>query len=176
MGDPAWAPFWEAVQDRDVAVFMHPEGPKCDWFQRYGFWNSLGVSFEEAKFLASMIFDGMLDRFPRLKIVVTHAGGYFPHYLARADHAYQVRPESRTMARPPSAYLDTLYFDSLVYTDDTLSRLLSVAGPAHVLLGTDYPFDMGVTDPVERAAAAGLPAADLTAILSGNAAALFGIS
>ena len=61
------------------------------------------------------------------------------------------------MARPPSAYLDTLYFDSLVYTDDALSRLLSVAGPGHVLLGTDYPFDMGVTDPVDRIESLGLP-------------------
>jgi aminocarboxymuconate-semialdehyde decarboxylase len=79
------------------------------------------------------------------------------------------------MARPPSAYLDTLYFDSLVYTDDALSRLLSVVGPDHVLLGTDYPFDMGVTDPVDRIESLGLPPADRDAIAGATAARLLGI-
>jgi aminocarboxymuconate-semialdehyde decarboxylase len=79
------------------------------------------------------------------------------------------------MARPPSAYLDTLYFDSLVYTDDALSRLLSVAGPGHVLLGTDDPFDMGVTNPVDRIESLGLPATDRDAIAGGTAARLLGV-
>jgi aminocarboxymuconate-semialdehyde decarboxylase len=79
------------------------------------------------------------------------------------------------MARPPSAYLDTLYFDSLVYTDDALSRLLSAAAPDHVLLGTDYPFDMGVTDPVDRLESLALPDADRAAIAGGTAARLLNL-
>jgi aminocarboxymuconate-semialdehyde decarboxylase len=76
------------------------------------------------------------------------------------------------VARRPSDYLDSLYFDSLVYTDDTLSRLLSVAGPGHVLLGTDYPFDMGVPDPVGRVESLGLPTPDRDAIVGATAARL----
>ena len=110
-----------------------------------------------------------------LKICAAHGGGYFPHYLGRADHAYQVRPESRRMQRPPSEYLDTLYVDSLVYTGDALTRLVDIAGPGHVLLGTDYPFDMGVTDPVARIDAIGLPAPDRDAITGGTAARLLSL-
>jgi aminocarboxymuconate-semialdehyde decarboxylase len=147
MGDPAWAPFWEAVQDRDVAVFMHPEGPKCDWFQRYGFWNSLGVSFEEAKFLASMIFDGMLDRFPRLKIVVTHAGGYFPHYMGRLDkNAKNMPGNMKNMSRLPSEYLKSFFYDTCVYDPTVLSSVLKILGPERLTLGSDYA--VGETDPV----------------------------
>ena len=79
------------------------------------------------------------------------------------------------MARPPSEYLGALYFDSLVYTGDALSRLVSIAGADHVLLGTDYPFDMGVTDPVARVDAIGLPAADRDAIVGGTAARLLSL-
>ena len=79
------------------------------------------------------------------------------------------------MARPPSEYLDALYFDSLVYTEDALSRLVSIAGAGHVLLGTDYPFDMGVTDPVARIDAIGLPAPDRDAITGGTAARLLSL-
>jgi aminocarboxymuconate-semialdehyde decarboxylase len=79
------------------------------------------------------------------------------------------------MARAPSEYLDTLYFDSLVYTEDGLSRLVSVAGADHILLGTDYPFDMGVTDPVQRIGAIGLPPAERGAIAGATAARLLAL-
>ena len=79
------------------------------------------------------------------------------------------------MQRPPSECLDTLYVDSLVYTADALTRLVDIAGPGHVLLGTDYPFDMGVTDPVARIAAIGLPATDRDAMTGGTAARLLGL-
>lgn len=79
------------------------------------------------------------------------------------------------MQRPPSAYLDTLYFDSLVYTDDALTRLVNVAGAGHVLLGTDYPFDMGVTNAVARIDAIGLPAPGRDAIAGGTAARLLSL-
>jgi aminocarboxymuconate-semialdehyde decarboxylase len=177
LSDPELDPFWAVAEELGSFLFIHPWGCSLGSRLALGYLgNVIGQPAETTIALHHLVFGGVLDRFPGLKICAAHGGGYFPHYLGRADHAYQVRPESRLMARAPSEYLDTLYFDSLVYTEDGLSRLVSVAGADHILLGTDYPFDMGVTDPVERAAAAGLPAADLTAILSGNAAALFGIS
>jgi aminocarboxymuconate-semialdehyde decarboxylase len=109
-------------------------------------------------------------------LCAAHGGGYFPHYLGRADHAYEVRPESRTMARRPSEYLDSLWFDSLVYTGEALARLVQVAGADHVVLGTDYPFDMGVEDPIKRLAAAGLPERDRAAVAGATAARLLRFS
>lgn len=147
LGDPAFDPFWEAVQDRGIVAFMHPEGPKCEWFQKYGFWNSLGVSFEEAKFLASMIFDGMLERFPRLKIVVTHAGGYFPHYMGRLDKNAKNMPNNmKNMTRLPSEYLGNFIYDTCVYDPSVLTSAVKVLGADHLTLGSDYA--VGETDPV----------------------------
>ena len=173
LSDPGLDPFWAAAEQLGSFIFIHPWG--CSLGSRLSLaylGNIVGQPAETTVALHHLVFGGVLDRFPGLRICAAHGGGYFPHYLARADHAYEVRPESRTMARPPSAYLDTLYFDSLVYTDDALSRLLSVAGPGHVLLGTDYPFDMGVTNPVDRIESLGLPAADRDAIAGGTAARL----
>jgi len=147
LGDPAFVPFWEAVHDRGVVAFMHPEGPKCDWFQRYGFWNSLGVSFEEAKFLASMIFDGTMERFAQLKVVVTHGGGYFPHYMGRLDkNAKNMPGNMKNITRPPSAYLRNFHYDTCVYDPGVLSTVLKIVGADRLTLGSDYA--VGEADPV----------------------------
>ena len=158
-------------------VFIHPWG--CSLGPRLGahfLGNTFGQPAETALALSHLIFGGTLDRHPGLKLLAAHGGGFLPTYIGRSDHAWAERPDARGCAHPPSAYLRRIWYDALVYTPQALRHLVEVVGADKVMLGTDYPFDMGVTDPVERAAAAGLPAADLTAILSGNAAALFGIS
>lgn len=177
LSDPALDPFWAQAQELGSFVFLHPWG--CSLGSRLApsyLGNIVGQPTETTVALSHLVFGGVLDRFPGLRVCAAHGGGYFPHYLGRADHAYQVRPESRTMARPPSAYLDQLWFDSLVYTQQTLERLIEAVGAEHVLLGTDYPFDMGVADPVVRLDAIGLPAAARDAIAGGTAAALLGLA
>jgi aminocarboxymuconate-semialdehyde decarboxylase len=172
LGEPAFAPFWEAVQDRGVVAFMHPEGEACEWFQKYGFWNSIGQSFEEAKFLASMIFEGMLDRFPRLKIVVTHAGGYFPHYMGRLDkNAKNMPGNMKNMTRLPSEYLRDFYYDTCVYDPSVLSTSVKILGSDRLTLGSDY--SVGETDPVGFVnRCADLSAAEKRTILGETAAKL----
>lgn len=176
LSDRSLDPFWAAAEELGSLIFIHPWGCTLGSRLALGYLgNVIGQPAETTVALHHLVFGGVLDRFPSLRICAAHGGGYFPHYLGRADHAYQVRPESRLMARPPSEYLDTLYFDSLVYTDDALSRLVSITGPGHVLLGTDYPFDMGVTDPVQRIDALALPPADRDAIAGGTAARLLSL-
>jgi aminocarboxymuconate-semialdehyde decarboxylase len=170
LSDPALDPFWAAAEELGSFLFIHPWG--CSLGSRLAtayLGNIVGNPTETTVALYHLVFGGVLDRFPRLRICAAHGGGYFPHYLGRADHAYRVRAESRTMKRLASEYLDSLSFDSLVYTDDGLSRLVSIAGAGHVLLGTDYPFDMGVTDPLDRIDRIGLDADERAAIAGGNA-------
>jgi aminocarboxymuconate-semialdehyde decarboxylase len=125
--------------------------------------------------LSHIIFSGLLDRHPRLRILAAHGGGYLPFYPARSDHAWRVRPEIRTPASEPSSYLRQLYFDSLVYEPELLATLVERVGADRVLLGSDFPFDMGVEDPVARVQAAGFSADECDAICGGNAAALLGL-
>src|SRR5580704_3530810 len=177
LADGAFDPVWEAAAALGAVVFIHPWG--CSLGARLGaqfLGNTFGQPTETALALSHLIFGGTLDRHPGLRLLAAHGGGFLPTYIGRSDHAWAQRPDARGCAEPPSAYLRRIWYDALVYTAPALRHLIEVVGADKVMLGTDYPFDMGVTDPVERAAAAGLPAADLTAILSGNAAALFAIA
>jgi predicted TIM-barrel fold metal-dependent hydrolase len=177
LADPRFDPVWAAAADLGAVVFIHPWG--CSLGPRLGahfLGNTFGQPAETALALSHLIFGGVLDRHPGLRLLAAHGGGFLPTYIGRSDHAWAERPDARGCAHPPSAYLRRIWYDALVYSPQALRHLVEVVGSDKVMLGTDYPFDMGVTDPVERAAAAGLPAADLTAILSGNAATLFGIA
>jgi aminocarboxymuconate-semialdehyde decarboxylase len=177
LADPAFGPVWEAAAGLGAVVFIHPWGCTLGPRLRAEFLgNTFGQPAETALALSHLIFGGTLDRHPGLKLLAAHGGGFLPTYIGRSDHAWRERPDARGCAHPPSDYLRKIWYDALVYTPLALRHLVEVAGPDRLMLGTDYPFDMGVTDPAERAAAAGLPAANLAAILTGNAAALFGLS
>ena len=177
LSDRALDPFWAAAESLGSFVFIHPWG--CSLGARLAtsyLGNVVGNPTETTVALNHIVFGGVLDRFPGLTICAAHGGGYFPHYLARADHAYRVRPESRTMQREPSAYLDSLYVDSLVYSRDELARLVQAVGADHVVIGTDYPFDMGVPDPLVRLDAGGRPADSRDAVAGGTASRLLGLA
>lgn len=177
LSDPSFEPFFQTASEIGAFVFIHPWG--CSLGERLSSWylgNIIGQPAETTLALSHLIFGGVLDRHPGLIVCGAHGGGYLPQYIGRADHAYAVRPESATMKHPPSAYLRQLYFDSLVYTPGTARQLIDAAGAGHVLLGTDYPFDMGVTDPLGRLdAVPGLSRDDHAAIVGGTAARLLRI-
>jgi aminocarboxymuconate-semialdehyde decarboxylase len=176
LSDRSLDPFWAAAEELGSFVFIHPWG--CSLGSRLDtayLGNIVGQPTETTLALHHLIFGGVLDRFPGLRICGAHGGGYFPYYLGRADHAYEVRPESRTMARRPSEYLGSLYVDSLVYSTDGIARLVAAMGPDRVLLGTDYPFDMGVSDPIQRLAGIGLSEAETAAIAGGTATILLSL-
>jgi aminocarboxymuconate-semialdehyde decarboxylase len=126
--------------------------------------------------VSRMILGGVWERFPDLKMMVVHGGGYLPFYFARTDHAYTVRPEMRRhISRKPSEYLHNLYFDTTVFEPKMVEYLVDEFGEDHVLLGTDYPFDMGPTDPLAFLAEARLTEQARQLIVGGNAARLFKI-
>jgi aminocarboxymuconate-semialdehyde decarboxylase len=177
LADARLEPFWAKAEELGAVVFIHPMG--CTLGERiapYYLSNVIGNPTETTVALSLLIFGGVFDRYPRLKICAAHGGGYLPSYIARSDHAYAVRPESRTMAKPPSDYLKQIWFDSLVYSPVQLRHLIQQVGVGQVVLGTDYPYDMGVDDPLDRLAAVdGLSDADRETIRWRNAARLLGL-
>lgn len=177
LSDRSLDPFWAAAEELGAFVFIHPWG--CSLgprLARYYLGNIVGNPTETTLALTHLVFGGVFDRFPALQVCGAHGGGYFPHYLGRADHAYRIRPESRTMDRAPSDYLDHILVDSLVYEPEILAALVRVMGADRVVLGTDYPFDMGVLDPLDRLDAIGLAPADRRSIAGGTAARLLSLS
>jgi aminocarboxymuconate-semialdehyde decarboxylase len=178
LSDPAYEPLWARAAETGAAVFLHPFG--CTLDERLGQWylsNTVGQPTENAVALSHLIFSGVLDRHPQLKLIAAHGGGYLPTHIGRSDHAWRARPDaSARCAQPPSSYLRHLYFDSLVHDPQVLRALVDAAGADRVLLGSDYPFDMGSEDPLGALRAADLPEADFHAVRGANAAALLNLS
>lgn len=174
LSDPAHEPLWTRAEETGAILFLHPFG--CTLDERLDQWylsNTVGQPTENAVALSHLIFSGVLDRHPALKVLAAHGGGYLPTHIGRSDHAWSARADAGAgCAHPPSSYLKRLYFDSLVHDPYVLRELIRVAGADRVLLGSDFPFDMGVEDPVGALSAAHLSDADFHAVRGGNAAAL----
>lgn len=177
LADARHRDFWKKAEQLGALVFIHSIGCALgDRLVPYYFSNVIGNPLETAVALAHMVFAGVLDACPRLKICAAHGGGYFPFYTSRFDHGWRVRPEAHTCQHPPSEYLKRLWFDSLVYSPEQLGFLIQRAGASQVVLGTDFPFDMGVDDPIARLGAVpSLTTADRELVRGGNAAKLLGI-
>ncbi|SMH42444.1 aminocarboxymuconate-semialdehyde decarboxylase [Rathayibacter oskolensis] len=176
LSDRRLDPFWARAEESRAVLFLHPFGCTLDErIDTHYLSNIVGQPTENAIALSHLIFGGVLDRFPGLRVVAAHGGGYLPTSIGRSDHGWRVRPEARSCENPPSSYLRRLYFDSLTHSPAELRALVAVAGSGRVLLGSDYPFDMGVDDPVGAAREAGLRPDTLDALLGGNASALFAL-
>ncbi|WP_316775610.1 amidohydrolase family protein [Streptomyces sasae] len=176
LSDPAYQAFWARAEDTGALVFLHPFG--CTLDERLDQWylsNTVGQPTENAIALSHLIFSGVLDRHPGLKLIAAHGGGYLPTHLGRSDHAWRARPDAQDCAREPSSYLRQLYFDSLVHDPHVLRELIRVSGADRVLLGSDFPFDMGTEDPLGALRAADLSDPDFHAVRGGTAAALLNL-
>jgi len=148
---PRLDPFWAAVQELDVPMLIHPSSFASARLAPHHFLNIIGNPLDTTVGVHYLIFDGVLERFPNLKFVLSHGGAFTSHYFARMDHAYGARPDCRDkIHQKPSTYLRKFYFDTLVFSVEQLDFLIKTFGADHVLLGTDYPFDMGEYDPVEH--------------------------
>ena len=170
--------FFARCEELGVLIFMHPLGyTQADRLTNHYFNNVIGNPLDSTVAVSHLIFDGVMQRYPKLKVVVAHGGGFIAHYWARMDHAWRARADCRTIIKkPPSSYLEKFYFDSITFDPEMLKRLIEKFGADHVVLGTDYPYDMGEEDPlglvkqVKR-----LPKAARELIQGGNAARLLDI-
>jgi aminocarboxymuconate-semialdehyde decarboxylase len=171
LDDRRYDPIWEAAEEMEMLVILHPHGwTEPQRMDDYYLSNVVCMPLASTVAVSRMILGGVWERFPDLRMVVVHGGGYLPFYFARTDHAYNVRPETRRhIPRPPSEYLHKLYFDTTVFAPSMVEYLVAEFGADHVLMGSDYPFDMGPTDPVGFLAGARLSEEDHALVGGGNA-------
>ena len=170
--------FFARAEELGVVIFMHPLGyTQADRLTHHYFNNVIGNPLDSTVAVSHLIFDGVMQRYPKLKFVVAHGGGFIAHYWARMDHAWRARPDCRTIIKnPPSSYLEKFYFDTITFDPEMLKRLIERFGADHVVLGTDYPYDMGEEDPLGLIAQVKkLSRADRQLIEGGNAARLLQI-
>ncbi|MGZ5651118.1 MAG: amidohydrolase family protein, partial [Usitatibacter sp.] len=170
--------FFAKAQALDIVLFLHPIGfTQGERLMDHYLNNVVGNPMETTIAASHLIFDGVMARHPKLKVVLPHAGGYLAHYWARMDHAHRARPDCRTVIKKaPSSYLAKMYFDTITFDPQMLRHMIDKHGAGHVLLGTDYPYDMAEMDPVGLIASVPrLKRAERDMIEGGNAARLLKI-
>ena len=150
LAENEFRPFFAAAEELGVLLFLHPLGfTHGQRLSEHYLNNIIGNPIESTIALSHLIFGGVLDALPRLKLCVAHGGGYLPGYWGRMDHAFRAREDCRQhIAREPSSYMRQIWLDTLVFDKDELDFLVRTHGADKLCLGTDYPFDMAEPDPV----------------------------
>lgn len=178
LGEDRFRPFWAAAEATGAVVFIHPttRGFDATVFEGYYLWNSVGNPLETTITAAQMIMSGVMEAHPGLKVLLAHGGGALLSLRGRLRHAHTFQPQAKSRLREsPEQSLKRFYFDSVLHDVDVLRGLVDYVGVDRVLLGSDYPFDMGVERPAEIVRELRLSAADEAKILGGNAARLLNL-
>ena len=177
LSSPAFEPFWALAAQLQCIVFLHPLGTTLgERVNTHYLANIIGQPLETTIALSQLILGGVLDRHPGLRIVAAHGGGYLPSYSGRLDHGAQARPEAAGAQQAPSHYLKKIWFDTVVYDPQILRHLIDTVGVTQLVVGTDYPYDMGSYDVHEFIASIpGITPDEMRRILGLNAAELLAI-
>ncbi len=177
LGDDRFEPFWEAAESTGAVVFIHPttRGFDSPAFQDYYLWNTVANPLETATTAAHMVVAGVMERHPDLRVLLAHGGGALMAVRGRMRHAHGFQPQAKArLGESPEDSIRRFYFDTLTHDEALLRALIEYVGPDHVLLGSDYPFDMGDARHVDTVRALGLAPDVEAAILAGNAERLLG--
>ncbi len=178
LGDNRFRPFWEAAEATGALVLIHPTTKDFDLpvLREYFMTNTVGNPLETTMAAAHMIMAGVMEAHPRLRVLLSHGGGSILSLRGRLRHAHTYHPQARARLREsPEASLRRFYFDTITHDTGLLRALVEYAGPDHVVMGSDYPFDMGVERPVDAVRALELPPEHERSILGGTAARLLGL-
>ena len=172
LDDEELRPFWECAEALGAAVLIHPwDMMGTDTMPKYWMPWLVGMPAEQSRAACALIFGGVLERFPKLKVCFAHGGGSFPYTIGRIEHGFRMRPDlvASDNARNPRDYFPRLYFDSCVHDPQALHYLLDVVGADRVMLGTDYPFPLGEQEPGSGIDALGLDEAGRARMFHGTA-------
>jgi len=178
LDSPELWPFYSKAEELNAFIFVHPINVQgAERMPKYHLGNLIGNPSATSLAVASLIFGGVLEKFPRLKFCFAHAGGFAPYQRGRFEHGYQVRPECKeNISKPPSEYFKLLYFDTITHYGPALTYLIKSVGSDHVLLGSDYPYDMADFRPVSSVESLGtVSSVEKRRVLGENAARLLDI-
>ena len=175
--DPGFNPFWEAAQALDALIFVHPnQVVGADRMKEFNLANLIGNPTDTSLAFAKLIFSGVLERYPRLRFLLAHAGGFLPYTWGRLDRGYRIQDSATAkIPKAPGEYIKLLNFDTITHSAMALEYLVANFGADHVVLGSDYPYDMGDPEPVASLHAARIDESSLEQIASTNACKLLGI-
>lgn len=171
LDEPQFEVFWAAAEALGLVVCIHPfEAAPQGVLARYGFGNLVGNLYDTGLAAALLIYGGVLERHPRLRVVLYHAGGALPSLIGRLDNGYRLGiARGQTISRPPSSFINQYWFDTIAYNPAMLRYLAATYGADRLVLGSDYPLGGGLPHPVAEVQAVGLSPADERAVLADNA-------
>jgi len=171
LGEEQFRPIFRCAEELGALIRIHPVlGMGGKTRQQHYMWNSWANPVETSLAAAHMIMTGVMETFPELKVILSHGGGTLPYQISRLERSFVQRPEARQrISEPPSTYFKRFYFDTITHSKDALAYLLNLVGADQLVLGSDYPFDMGHERPADIVAELDLSAEDQAKILNGNA-------
>jgi aminocarboxymuconate-semialdehyde decarboxylase len=176
LDDPSFEPVWATAEELGAFIFIHPNNVAgVDRMKSYYLNNLIGNPLDTTIGAACLYFGGVLDRYPKLTVVLAHGGGFTPYQAARWEHGWHVRPEpKKNIAKQPVDIAKRFYYDTILHSAPVLEFMIERVGADHVMLGSDYPYDMGMMDCVKHVRSLKISDADKTTILSTCAQALLG--
>lgn len=178
LGHERFRSFWAAAEENSAVVFIHPttRGFNLSVMDEYYLWNTVGNPLETTITAAHMVMAGVMEEHPNLKVVLAHGGGAVLALRGRLRHAHSFQPQARSqLAERVDDSLKRFYYDTLTHDTQLLRALIDYVSPDHVVIGSDYPFDMGDENPADNTRALALDKVDEEKILRGNAVRLFGL-
>jgi aminocarboxymuconate-semialdehyde decarboxylase len=178
LDDPSFEPVWAVAEELNAFLFIHPNNiAGADRLKSYYLANLIGNPLDTTIAAACLIFGGVLDRHPKLKICLAHGGGFVPYQAARWEHGWAVRPEpKKNVKQQPKNIIGRFIYDTILHSDKTLELMIKQTGADHVVLGSDYPYDMGMMDCVKHVQSLSISDADKASILSKGAEALLTVT
>jgi aminocarboxymuconate-semialdehyde decarboxylase len=175
LGERRLHPFWAKAEELGATIFIHPAGSPDLRMRKHRLLITLGQPLEEAFAMSSLVYEGVMDAFPKLKIVMAHGGGFLPFYTGRHDNDYRARPQASRLKGDFSSYLPRFYYDAVLFNPDMLEFLVTKVPANHVMLASDYPFaEKRPVEFVRRAKT--ISRKDQDAILGANCARVLGIT